>query len=268
MGAVNCTKAVWDMMRAQNYGRIVMTTSSSGLYGNFGQANYGAAKMALVGSDANPGAGGRAYDIRVNCLAPTAATRMPKASCRPTMLDLLQAANSSARRCWPWCATMRRPAPSCAPARGGFEAAHITLTQGNSCGAGAESAPEEVVARWAEIADATAPSFPTDGCEQGRVELRKAGYTRRRGDAMTMREAVIVSTARTPIGRAYRGAFNAHPGADAGGPRDARRGRARRRRSGRDRGLHPGLRAAAGRRSTRSAAPRRCAPACRSRCRA
>ena len=49
MGAVNCTKAVWDIMRAQNYGRVVMTTSSSGLYGNFGQANYGAAKMALVG---------------------------------------------------------------------------------------------------------------------------------------------------------------------------------------------------------------------------
>ena len=49
MGAVNCTKAVWEHMRAQNYGRIVMTTSSSGLYGNFGQSNYGAAKMALVG---------------------------------------------------------------------------------------------------------------------------------------------------------------------------------------------------------------------------
>ena len=49
MGAVHCTHAVWNQMRAQNYGRIVMTTSSSGLYGNFGQANYGAAKMALVG---------------------------------------------------------------------------------------------------------------------------------------------------------------------------------------------------------------------------
>ncbi|WP_162580257.1 SDR family NAD(P)-dependent oxidoreductase, partial [Acinetobacter baumannii] len=49
MGAVNCTKAVWDIMREQKYGRIVMTTSSSGLYGNFGQSNYSAAKMALVG---------------------------------------------------------------------------------------------------------------------------------------------------------------------------------------------------------------------------
>jgi len=49
MGSVVCTKAVWDIMRSQGYGRIVMTTSSSGLYGNFGQANYSAAKMALVG---------------------------------------------------------------------------------------------------------------------------------------------------------------------------------------------------------------------------
>jgi NAD(P)-dependent dehydrogenase (short-subunit alcohol dehydrogenase family) len=49
MGSVNCTKAVWEIMKQQNYGRIVMTTSSSGLYGNFGQANYGAAKMAVVG---------------------------------------------------------------------------------------------------------------------------------------------------------------------------------------------------------------------------
>ena len=49
MGTVHCTKAVWEIMRKQNYGRIVMTTSSSGLYGNFGQSNYSAAKLALVG---------------------------------------------------------------------------------------------------------------------------------------------------------------------------------------------------------------------------
>ncbi|MFQ3287944.1 MAG: NAD(P)-dependent dehydrogenase (short-subunit alcohol dehydrogenase family), partial [Alteromonadaceae bacterium] len=49
MGSVNCTKAVWDIMREQNYGRIVMTTSASGMYGNFGQSNYGAAKMAVLG---------------------------------------------------------------------------------------------------------------------------------------------------------------------------------------------------------------------------
>ena len=76
MGAAICTKAVWDIMRAQKYGRIVMTTSSSGLYGNFGQANYGAAKMALVGLMQTLGIEGAKDNIHVNCLAPTAATRM------------------------------------------------------------------------------------------------------------------------------------------------------------------------------------------------
>ncbi|MGE3066971.1 MAG: SDR family NAD(P)-dependent oxidoreductase, partial [Hyphomicrobiaceae bacterium] len=76
MGAVHCTKAVWDTMRAQNYGRIVMTTSSSGLYGNFGQSNYGAAKMAVVGLMQVLSLEGAKNNIHVNCLAPTAATRM------------------------------------------------------------------------------------------------------------------------------------------------------------------------------------------------
>ena len=76
MGAVNCTKAVWALMNEQKYGRIVMTTSSSGLYGNFGQSNYGAAKLALVGLMQTLSIEGAKNDIRVNCLAPTAATRM------------------------------------------------------------------------------------------------------------------------------------------------------------------------------------------------
>jgi NAD(P)-dependent dehydrogenase (short-subunit alcohol dehydrogenase family) len=76
MGSVNCTKAVWDIMREQNYGRVVLTTSSSGLYGNFGQSNYGAAKMAMVGLMNTLHLEGAKNDIRVNCLAPTAGTAM------------------------------------------------------------------------------------------------------------------------------------------------------------------------------------------------
>src|SRR5690606_2921971 len=76
MGAAICSKAVWEQMRQQQHGRIVMTTSSSGLYGNFGQANYGAAKMALVGLMQTLAIEGEKYGIRVNCLAPTAATQM------------------------------------------------------------------------------------------------------------------------------------------------------------------------------------------------
>ncbi|MFV1990984.1 MAG: SDR family NAD(P)-dependent oxidoreductase [Acidimicrobiales bacterium] len=75
-GAAICTKAVWDIMRENNYGRIVMTTSSSGLYGNFGQSNYGAAKLGVVGLMNTLRAEGANYDIRVNALAPVAHTRM------------------------------------------------------------------------------------------------------------------------------------------------------------------------------------------------
>ena len=76
MGSVNCTKAVWDIMREQNYGRIVMTTSSSGMYGNFGQSNYGAAKMAVLGLMNTLVIEGAKNNICVNALAPTAGTRM------------------------------------------------------------------------------------------------------------------------------------------------------------------------------------------------
>jgi NAD(P)-dependent dehydrogenase (short-subunit alcohol dehydrogenase family) len=76
MGAMTCTKAVWDHMKENGYGRIVMTSSSSGIYGNFGQSNYGAAKMGVVGLMNVLHLEGRKYDIRVNTLSPTAYTRM------------------------------------------------------------------------------------------------------------------------------------------------------------------------------------------------
>jgi NAD(P)-dependent dehydrogenase (short-subunit alcohol dehydrogenase family) len=76
MGSANCTKAVWEIMREQNYGRVVFTTSSSGLYGNFGQSNYGAAKMAMVGLMNTLHLEGAKNNIHVNCLAPAAGTAM------------------------------------------------------------------------------------------------------------------------------------------------------------------------------------------------
>jgi len=89
-GSVNCTKAVWEQMREQQYGRIVMTSSSSGIYGNFGQSNYGAAKMGVVGFMNTLAIEGQKYGIRVNSLAPVAATRMTEDLMPENMLSLLQ----------------------------------------------------------------------------------------------------------------------------------------------------------------------------------
>ncbi len=89
-GSVNCTKAVWEHMRERQYGRIVMTTSSTGLYGNFGQTNYGAAKLALVGFMNSLCLEGQKYGIRVNALSPVAATRMTQDLMPEQVLGLLQ----------------------------------------------------------------------------------------------------------------------------------------------------------------------------------
>lgn len=89
MGSANCCKAVWEIMREQGYGRIVLTSSSTGLYGNFGQTNYGAAKMAMVGIMNTLHLEGAKYNIRVNCLAPTAGTAMTEGLIPEAVFKLL-----------------------------------------------------------------------------------------------------------------------------------------------------------------------------------
>ena len=90
IGTFNCCKAVWNTMRERNYGRIVLTTSSSGLFGNFGQANYGAAKAGIVGLMNVLAEEGRKNDIRVNTISPTAATRMTEELLPPQALALMR----------------------------------------------------------------------------------------------------------------------------------------------------------------------------------
>src|SRR3569623_802400 len=90
VGTFYCCKAVWAGMRDRNYGRIVLTTSSSGLYGNFGQANYGAAKSGMVGLMNVLAEEGRKSDIRVNIISPTAATRMTEELLPPQALQLMK----------------------------------------------------------------------------------------------------------------------------------------------------------------------------------
>lgn len=89
-GSAHVSLAAWPAMKENNYGRIVMTTSTSGIYGNFGQANYGAAKMGLIGLMRTLGIEGSRYNIHVNCLAPTAATRMTEDIMTEEMLEALK----------------------------------------------------------------------------------------------------------------------------------------------------------------------------------
>lgn len=177
MGSVHCTKAAWEQMTAQKYGRVVMTTSSSGLYGNFGQSNYGAAKMALVGLMQTLSLEGAKHDIRVNCLAPTAATQMT-AGLMPE--DVLRALQPEA--VVPAMLVLAsQDAPNrtilCAGA-GTFEAAHITLTRGVHIGTGAD-APEQLAARLAEVTDRQGEAVPGSGAAQGANEVGLAMAARR-----------------------------------------------------------------------------------------
>jgi len=179
MGAVNCTKAVWALMNAQKYGRIVMTTSSSGLYGNFGQSNYGAAKLALVGLMQTLSIEGAKNDIRVNCLAPTAATRMTEDLFPKDMLEAFQPEAVVPAML----VLAAQDAPNrtilCAGA-GVFEAAHITLTQGAWLGSGPDAA-EQLAARLAEVTAREGEAVPQSGAAQGSNEVAKAMANARRG---------------------------------------------------------------------------------------
>lgn len=172
MGAVHTTKAVWPLMQEQKSGRIVLTTSSSGLYGNFGQSNYSAAKMALVGLMKTLSEEGRKYDIRVNCLAPTAVTAMTAGLLPEEAVDVLTPERVSVGLL----ALAHDDAPSgtiLLAGGGSFEAAHITMTQGVYVPDG-EGAAQQVHDNMAAIVDPEGQLIPATGWDQSRHELAKA----------------------------------------------------------------------------------------------
>lgn len=169
IGSMTFTKAVWETMREQAFGRILMTTSSSGLYGNFGQANYGAAKMGLVGLMKTLTLEGAKYDIRVNTVAPVAATRMTEDLLPPAMLDKLGPETVVPAALY----LVSDDAPSNAVINaggGGFERTYVTMTRGIHVNAD-EMTPETVAARFAEISDRTGELVPENGAAQGQVAL-------------------------------------------------------------------------------------------------
>jgi NAD(P)-dependent dehydrogenase (short-subunit alcohol dehydrogenase family) len=169
MGSVNCTKAVWELMREQGYGRILMTTSSTGLYGNFGQANYGAAKLALVGLMKTLALEGAKYNVHVNTIAPLAATRMTEDLMPPAMLEKLGPETVVPASVY----LVSEEAPTNVilnAGGGGIERAYVTLTRGIHLGAD-ELTAEHVAARFAEISDRTGEVAPDNGGAQAAMAL-------------------------------------------------------------------------------------------------
>ena len=172
MGSVNCTKAVWEIMREQNYGRIVMTTSSSGLYGNFGQSNYGAAKPALLGFMNTLVQEGAKNNIKVNALAPTAGTRMTE-DLMPEEIVKLFAPEAVTAGMLTLC---DEEAPNryilCAGA-GGYSSANIFETDGIFLPL-AEQTPEMVRKNWDAISSTENQKALQTGSAQGEKYVKKA----------------------------------------------------------------------------------------------
>ncbi len=172
MGSVNCTKAVWEIMREQEYGRILMTTSSSGMYGNFGQSNYGAAKMAVLGFMNTLVLEGAKKNILVNALSPVAGTRMTKGLIPEEMFDLLttEAVTAGALT------LVHEDSPNrtilCAGA-GGYASTQLFETKGIYL-ATPDQTPENVAAQWADVIDTQGQRALQSGGEQSQKFLGQA----------------------------------------------------------------------------------------------
>ncbi|OCC23540.1 3-hydroxyacyl-CoA dehydrogenase [Croceicoccus estronivorus] len=171
-GAFNCTQAVWDPMRERNYGRIVMTGSASGLFGNFGQSNYGAAKMAQIGLMQTLGIEGAKADIRVNSLVPSAATRMTADILSPDMLDALSPDLVSPAALF----LASRDAPNrcmLIAGAGSFEVATISMSRGIHLTGDPSTMADQISARFDEICDPTDAFMPSNAMEPPEYQLGK-----------------------------------------------------------------------------------------------
>ena len=172
MGSVNCTKACWDIMRKQVYGRIVVTTSSSGLYGNFGQANYGSAKMAVIGMMNTLAQEGAKYNIKVNALAPTAGTRMTEGLIPEKAFDLLTPETVTPAVLY----LVSEEAPTriiMAAGAGAYSIAKIVETDGVWL-APENQTPEGIEDNWEAITSPDGEAVPQAGSEQTVKFLQKA----------------------------------------------------------------------------------------------
>ncbi len=170
-GTVKPAKAVWEIMRTQNYGRIVVTTSSSGLYGNFGQSNYGAAKLGLIGFMNTLKLEGQKNNIHVNAIAPVAATRMTEnLGMPPEVLAQLKPEFVTPGVVF-LCSEDAPTGAILTAGAGAFALSRIVETEGVYLGAGASV--EAVRDSWAQIADETGAKAYFNGGEQTGKFFRK-----------------------------------------------------------------------------------------------
>jgi NAD(P)-dependent dehydrogenase (short-subunit alcohol dehydrogenase family) len=170
IGSANVTKACWDTMRDQAYGRILMTASSTGLFGNFGQTNYGAAKLGLAGFTKSLYLEGAKYNIRVNTLAPVAGTRMTEDLFPAEAFAAFAPENVVPAALF----LVSEDAPSnviLGAGAGVVQAAYVTLTPGVALPAD-DRTPEAVAALWERITDRTGEIVPQSGNEQSMTILK------------------------------------------------------------------------------------------------
>ena len=173
LGTVKPTKAVWEIMKAQNYGRIIVTTSSSGLYGNFGQSNYGAAKLGIIGFMNTIKLEGQKNNVHINAISPVAATRMTENLMPPALLEKLKPEYVTPGVVY--LASEEAPTGAILAAGAGvFALARIYETEGVNLGEGGLSA-EEVRDNWGKISDETGQKAYFNGGEQGGKIFRKLG---------------------------------------------------------------------------------------------
>jgi NAD(P)-dependent dehydrogenase (short-subunit alcohol dehydrogenase family) len=171
-GTVKPLHHLWPIMRQQQYGRVVVTTSSTGLYGNFGQANYGAAKLALVGLMKTLAIEGERDHIRVNAISPIAATRMTESIMPPELLDKLHPDYVTPGVVY--LASEEAPTGTILTAGAGvFSLARIYETEGAWLGEAGLSA-EQVRDNWDRISDPAGQQAYAQGSEQIQKMVRRA----------------------------------------------------------------------------------------------